>query len=372
VSGTSLLIAVNVVIGLLCLTLIVLLVVVKFARDAYESAREARADAYRLALITIAAGADEDGTAVARLTTAPRSSWPAIRDAVVELLAKVRGDTSTVLVDLLEQRGEFERARTALRSRSAVYRARGAYLLGLARRREDAELLIPLLTDRNGDVRLATARALGAIGEPEAAGPLFAALCLVGGRPGVPTTLAAQALLDLGTGAYPAVVEALGSEDATVRAVATLVAAEGALTAAAPRLRELLAGDPGLEVRICAAQALGAVGEPGDVFELARRTAPDQPTTLRRAAVQALGELGHPDATGVLSGLLSDPDVRLAQHSGDALVHLGPIGIKALMQAVGGQGQAARVAAGSLTVARLRKVPLPAGAPLPEGQENRP
>ncbi len=79
--------------------------------------------------------------------------------------------------------------------------------------------------------------------------------------------------------------------------------------------------------------------------------------------VQALGELGHPDAAPVLAWLLSDPDVRLAQRSGDALVQLGPAGVRALLQA--GDGPAARVAAGSLAIARLQKAPQVAGVELP-------
>jgi HEAT repeat protein len=149
-----------------------------------------------------------------------------------------------------------------------------------------------------------------------------------------------------------------------------MVAAEGALSAAAPRLRQLLADDPELTVRIFAAQALGAVGGADDVAELAAYTVVTQPTALRRAAVRALGDLGHPDAAPVLSELLSDPDVRLAQHSGDALVQLGPAGVRALLQAADGAGPmepAARVAAGSLAITRLRQAPQLTGTLLPVG-----
>jgi HEAT repeat protein len=149
-----------------------------------------------------------------------------------------------------------------------------------------------------------------------------------------------------------------------------MVAAEGALSATAPRLRQLLADEPQLGVRISAARALGAVGGAEDVAPLAALTVPAQPTELRRAAVLALGELGHLAAVPVLTGLLSDPDIRLAQHSGDALVQLGPSGVRALLEAAGGPGTpanreytAARVAAGSLAVARLRKGPLTSGEP---------
>ena len=361
--GRSLIVAADLGLGLACGVMAVLVVVVKVVRAAAQSARQARAAPYRDAVLAIAAGGDEDDTAGSVLRGIRGRDWRAVRDVVTGTLGKVRGDTTVPLVRLLDARGEFERARSALRSRLALRRARAAYLLGLARQPSDVGLLLPLLADRAAEVRLVTTRSLGSVGDPIAATALFAALGPVHGNPGIPTTVAAEALLSFGVGAVPAVLEALSSEDATQRVVATLVAAEGALSAAAPHLRALLASDPDLDVRIAAARALGAVGGPGDVAELAALTEPARPTELRRAAVQALGDLGHPDAAPVLSWLLSDPDVRLAQRSGDALVQLGPAGVRTLLQAA--DGPAARVAAGSLTIARLRKAPQVAGLALP-------
>jgi HEAT repeat protein len=368
VTSLSLLVAVNLGLGATCVALAIVVVLVKLVRAVAKSSRQARVAPYRDAVLNIAAGGDEEGAASAVLRTVRERDWHAVRDVLVALLSKVRGDTAVMLVDLLDARGEFELARSALGSRRAIRRARGAYLLGLARQRQDVGLLLPLLADRAAEVRLVASRSLGSIGDPVAASALFAALGPVRGQPGIPTAVAAEALLNFGTGAVPAVIAALAADDATERTVATMVAAEGALSAAAPRLRQLLAGDPELAVRISAAQALGAVGGADDVAELAAYTMVTQPTALRRAAVQALGELGHPDAAPVLSELLSDPDVRLAQGSGDSLVQLGPAGVRALLQAADGAGPkdpAARVAAGSLAIARLRQAPQLAAAPLP-------
>jgi HEAT repeat protein len=363
VISPSLILAADLGLGLSCAVMAVVVVLVKLARAAAASARRARVAPYRDAVLAIAADGDEDEGASATLRGIPDRDWRAVREAVVGMLGTVRGETTSSLVRLLDARGEFERARSDLRSRLALRRARGAYLLGLARQRGDVGLLLPLLADRSAEVRLVAARSLGAVGDPIAATPLFEALGPVHGLPGIPGAAAAEALLRFGTGAVPAVLAALSADDATQREVATLVAAEGALSAAAPRLRSLLAGDPEPEVRISAARALGAVGGPDDVAALAAFTESARPTELRRAVVQALGELGHPDAEPVLSWLLSDPDVRLAQQSGDALVQLGPAGVRALLQA--GDGPAARVAAGSLAIARLRKAPQVAGAELP-------
>jgi hypothetical protein len=363
VISPSLILAADLGVGLSCTVMAVVVVVVKLARAAAESARRARVAPYRDAVLALAADGDKDDTASATLRGIPDRDWRAVREVVVGMLGTVRGETTGSLVRLLDARGEFERARSALRSRLALRRARGAYLLGLARQPGDVGLLLPLLADRSAEVRLVVTRSLGSVGDPIAATALFEALGPVRGHPGIPGAAAAEALLSFGVGAVPAVLAALSADDATQREVATLVAAEGALSAAAPRLRSLLAGDPELDVRISAARALGAIGGPDDVAELAAFTESARPTELRRAAVQALGELGHPDAAPVLSWLLSDPDVRLAQHSGDALVQLGPAGVRALLET--GDGPAARVAAGSLAIARLRKAPQVAGVELP-------
>jgi hypothetical protein len=363
VISPSLILAADLGLGLSSVVMAVVVAVVKLARAAAESSRQARVAPYRDAVLGIAADGDEDETASATLRGIRDRDWRAVRDVVVGMLGTVRGDTAVSLVRLLDARGEFERARSALRSRVALRRARGAYLLGLARQQSDVGLLLPLLADRSAEVRLVAARSLGSLGDPAAATALFEALGPVHGHPGIPSTAAAEALLNFGTGAMPAVIAALSADDVTQREVATLVAAEGALSAAAPHLRSLLAGDPELDVRISAARALGAVGGPDDVSALAAFTESARSTELRRAAVQALGELGHPDAAPVLTWLLSDPDVRLAQHSGDALVQLGPAGVQALLQAA--DGPAGRVAAGSLAIARLRKVPQVASVELP-------
>jgi HEAT repeat protein len=362
---SSLLMVVSLAMGLVSVVLAMVLAVARAVRFAAGSAREARLAPHRLALLAVAAGSDEDGEATARLRAAPQRNWPAVRGLAVALLGKVRGEPAEELARLLDARGEFRRARSAVRSRRAIVRERAAWLLGLARQPEDADLLLPLLADRSAGVRLAAARSLGSLGDPAAAAPLLAAVQPVRGQPGIPAAVAAEALLSFGTGAVPAVTSGLAASDPTVRAVAAMVAAEEALSAVAPQLRSLLADDPVLEVRIPVARALGVAGGREDVAGLAAQTADTQPPAMRRAAAQALGELGHADAAPVLAGLLPDRVARLALCAGDALVRIGPPGLRELLHAAAGSGPAAGVAAGSLRMAELQGgTPLPAGVPL--------
>ncbi len=344
-----------VLMGVASTALVVVVALTRLVRTTLDSVRQARVAPYRAALLAVASGEDDAGDAVARLRAVPARTWTAVRDLAVSLLGKVRGDPAAQLVALLDGRGELDRARTGVRSPSAVRRARNAHLLGLAGRVEDAAVLVPLLTDRAAEVRLVAARSLGLIGAPEVARDLFAALRPVRRRPGIPTAVAAEAVLGLGAGAVPAVAEAMRVGGLDERVVATLVAADGALSATVPRLRELLAADPAMDVRTNAARALGAAGGPADVAALAEYTAPGEPAELRRAAAAALGELGDPGAAPVLAGLLGDPDVRLAQVSGDALVHLGDEGTRLVTRTAGAGGRAGRIAAGALTLDRLRR-----------------
>jgi len=347
------LIGISVVVALTAVGLTVLVVVAKLVRTHRERATEAALAPHRMPLLILGSGEDDDGAAMAHLLAVDHQAWRTVGPAVTAMLAKVRGEPVEDLVLVLREHGDVDRALAELGSRSVVTRARAAYLLGLVRDRSHVPHLLPLLRDRSAEVRLVAVRALGAIGDPVAAGDVLRALHSVRGHVGVPAFLAAEALLSLGTGGAAALREGLDSDDPIVRNAAALVSGHGTFVSSAPRLRELVDADPDPEVRATAAAALGCVGGADDVPTLARHTAVGEPVELRRTCAAALGEVGHPLAADTLTGLLADPDRRLAQIAADALVQLGPTGIAQLAGVPDGT-PAAPAARGALQLARLR------------------
>jgi HEAT repeat protein len=238
---------------------------------------------------------------------------PALLDELVlDLLPQLRGADRTALQGVLLERGVVTRAAGELTARGAARRGRAALLLGNAASAEHTAALVDLLGDRSAEVRSSAARALGKTGDPAAVGPLLAA---VTARLGLPPGVAGMALLDLGTAALPSLRAAL---DAGLPVTQTLAA-------------DLLGlhGDP-----VAAAILMTLVGD-------ARRD-PD----VRRAAAQALGRIGSPVATELLSAVLCNPDHPALQcAAAEALGRIGdPAGLDALTTGLRTAGSDVRAA----------------------------
>jgi HEAT repeat protein len=303
----------------------------------------------------IAAGEDEHWKAQAALCAVDERIWALLRPGVLVFLPKIRGVPAEDLCRLMRSHGEIGKARRGLTSRSAVGRARAAYLLGLVRDHDSVALLLPLTNDPSADVRLVAARALGSIGDPSAATGVLRALRTNRGQIGLPAWVVAEALLCMGAGIWSALQIGLASEDPAVRNVCAVVAGHGPFLAAAPRLRGLLDTDSDGDVRANAALALGRMGGSDDAASLARHADASEVTVLRRTCATALGDLGCRESLETLTGLLGDDDRRLAELAADSLVRIGSEGIARLEEAATtGQGASARAATGALEIARLR------------------
>lgn len=325
-----------------CLALVLVIVGTKVARTRRERRTAALVAPYRIDLLAVSAGEDEDGSHRARLTAAAGPSHEAVDDAMTQLLGKVRGAPADQLADVLHAHGAIDRAVDDLEHRSSVRRARAAQLLGLCHIHRALTGLAAALADPTPEVRASAAHALGLIGNPAVARRVLDA---VGTPRPIPAGAAADALEGMGTGISEALRDALHDPSPTVRTVAAHVSGEGAFTRSTPRLRDLLTRDPDLTVRVTAAAALAHLGRAEDVEVLTRHTARDQPTPLRRTCVTALGELGEPSAAAHLATLLDDDDPRLAELAATALLCLGAVGRDALGDRSGPAAETARVLA---------------------------
>ncbi len=342
------------VVGVFCILAATVIVIAKIHRRRAGDKSRYFLSAYRQELLAIASDEDDSGQAKAVLNVVPMPIWERLRPSVIAFLPKVRGTAAEDLSALLRSRGEIDRAKKMLTSRSGVRRARGAYLLGLVRDRNLAAHLIPLLTDRDADVRLVAARSLGVIGATSAADGILQALRTTRGRIGLPAWVAIDALLGMGVGIAPAIETGLISDDAAVRNVCAQVAGHGTIFSAAPQLSNLLANATEVEVRVSAAMALGRVGGANEAVALARNTNSSEVAELRRTCAIALGDLGRKESLDILVHLLGDDDRRLAQLAADSLVQFGEIGTAKLAAAAVGDSPSARAARGAIDLARLR------------------
>ncbi|WP_406829964.1 HEAT repeat domain-containing protein [Pedococcus sp. KACC 23699] len=320
----QLLLGIELLVLLACLTLALSVVVSKVTRLRRESRTALALAPVRGALIELAAG-EPDG--LPALRSARGKTADAIDHAAVGLLAKVRGEPASQLVTVLEEHGAIDRARADIAHRSPVHRARAVQLLGLARVDDCSALISEALEDEASDVRASAAYAAAYLADPWLAAPLLRS---VGAGGGIPAGLAADALLEMGFEITPVLRAAMRNPAPRTRMVAAHVAGVGTFVPALPELRELVDSDPDLTVRVEAAEALGLIGRDSEIDLLARHTAQGAPTDLRRACARALGRIGSADALGPLVALLLDPDTRLAELAAHSLVQIGPLGMRTL------------------------------------------
>jgi HEAT repeat protein len=318
-----------------CVALLGIVIVTARLIRGFRASRRARLAAPVRPLVLQLAGEDETlvSQAMAGLAALDRRHWRAIEPVMVSLLGKVQGDLRTSLAWLFDERGVTSRATRDLRARGIARRARAAALLGDLANAAASTALRELLDDRSFAVRVASARALGHIGDCGAAGPMLAKLT---GHRRIPPHIVAYALMRLGPGIRADLVAAAGHAEALVRAVAIeilgLIKAVGATEA----VIEALLRDPSDEVRIRAARALGRIGMPAGVQPLLAAVQAGEVPALRAVAAGALGELGAAEAAPGLAAWLNDPGYHVAHNAARSLLRLGRDGEAALAEAAVG------------------------------------
>ena len=167
------------------------------------------------------------------------------------------------------------------------------------------------------------------------------------GDPRATATLAAE--LERGRVAMPLVLKALGATGdsaALVPVLGALASKDAAIRLAAMEaLRPLIGSDAragdvliehltddDLEVRVLAAEYLGILRVGGASGKLASLAGPGNPTRLRRAAIDALGDIGRPDATKPLLDVLREGPAELHASVATALSYIAdPSAIPALI-----------------------------------------
>jgi len=166
------------------------------------------------------------------------------------------------------------------------------------------------------------------------------------GDPRATATLAAE--LERGRVAMPLVLKALGATGdpaALVPVLGALSSKDAAIRLAAMEALRPLIGSDGragdvlvehladedLEIRVLAAEYLGILRVGAATAKLTALAGPGNPTRLRRAAIDALGEIGRPEATKILLDVLREGPTELHRSAATALAYLGdPAAIAAL------------------------------------------
>jgi HEAT repeat protein len=337
-----------VVLASTAVTALVLLLLLSVGGVHVARRRRERRDAARRAELTPLVYTLLDGEETARsLTDAPA----VLDDVVLHLLPQLRGADRQVLRDVLVARGVVDRASDDLSARAPWRRGRAAMLLGATGSTRHPHALITLLEDRSPDVRSAAARAIGKAGDVAAVPHLLGSL--TSPRP-LPSGIVGMALLDLGTSALPALRTALETGSAPARALAAGVLglhgdvpATGALTAA------LDDEQSSPDVRRAAAEALGRIGAPQAAPALSRVTVLGGDPALRQAAAEALGRIGDPDCVPALLAGMAAADLRVRTACADALASIPPEGRERLQAVAASDGPAAGAARAALDAVSL-------------------
>lgn len=209
-----------------------------------------------------------------------------------------------------------------LRSGGWFRRARGCEELGDLQVSDMVDEIATCLTDPVIEVRLAAARALGAIGSLALLKTILGVLATPG-RWGALDTY--EILRSFGPAASRPLQQALEPiSPPKVRRLAAELLGLMHSVEAVPELRKALK-DADLELRTRVARALGRIGDPSAEPELIEGLK-DPWWSVRAACAQALGELGSMSAIPDIERCLSDRSWWVRRNSAEALARLGSPG----------------------------------------------
>jgi len=209
-------------------------------------------------------------------------------------------------------------ATRALRDADARVRLNAVTVLGRLAPDNMVDLLLPLLTDANVDVRSEAARVLTTYRDPRLVDAYIAAM--------IDPALSQSAMKALGVlrdaRAVTPLIALLRFEgrDKRIAEANRETTLNALILIGLPAVDALIAvlHDPNMQVRLCAAQALGAIGDRRALLPL-QEAARDAEPKMRIAAVTALGLLGDVEAEPVLINALKDTDPAVGSAAARAL-----------------------------------------------------
>jgi HEAT repeat protein len=241
------------------------------------------------------------------------------------------------IIDWLKSRGLVDGWIRQLRHRNNYKQGRAAEILGVLRDADSAPALAEALSDREFDVRMRAAKALGAVGGQRARRALVGALT---DENRWSVIRISDLLAEMGPVVVSELIEtfpAMGraSRIATIDLIAHV--GEGSAT---PFLVERL-DDLDRDIRARAAAALGRIGDeraiPGLLAALQ-----DAEWPVRSMAAKALGDQKVARAVPSLQASLCDPEWWVRSNAADALRRTGPAGIDALVTSLDAPDRFAR------------------------------
>ncbi len=261
-----------------------------------------------------------DRQAIPYLLEALQDDAPHLRRIAVEVLGRI-GSMKTILPLI-----------AALHDADETIRRLAANVLGKLRTPDAVPALLEVLQDQRSLVRRSVVRALGQIGEPSAV-PALVEL-LHDADVGVRQTVV-KALGQIGDPeAVPALINTLEQPDWKERWSAAYALGRIRDVRALPVLMQCLRPENDANIRRAAAEALGQIGHPLAVPALITVLADDN-WFVRWAGAYALGQIGESSVVNDLMTLLRDSHEKVRWAAAEALGKIGnPQAAPALIQAL--------------------------------------
>ncbi|HTP14102.1 MAG TPA: HEAT repeat domain-containing protein, partial [Bacteroidota bacterium] len=266
-----------------------------------------------------------------RLSWLSRSSHRAsLKRVMLKLSRELVGETLARLTLAFQVFGFVDEELKHLTSRRWWVRAEAARNLELMQAGEATGDLVLLLGDEEEDVRMEAAMALVSISGVNSLGPLLTNLRSISTWMSVRLS---KSVIAMGSAGVPALVEALGSEHASVQRFCIDMLAEiGDIRASAPLIAFVRTAGP--ELRSRALVAIGILGDEAGKEVLLDHLS-DENESIRVSAAEGLGYLGSPDAVATLKGHLLHDRIRVRLAAGNALKRIEGGGKECLVEAYG-------------------------------------